>query len=144
MAAQEERVGEPADESEGRLPLDDVTHHGCIADPFELVNVPESLERAVNHFIDKPDGAVELGDASDKVLPDAEVAAFEGDEVAALEQSVHSTRSNDALGRKRGGFRMNTDIARQIEAQLDGCIDCGFDHNSRHEYYSSALKSNIP
>ena len=83
MAAQEERVGKPADESEGRLPLYDVTHRGCIADPFELVNVPESLERAVNHFIDKPDGAVELGNASDKALPDAEVAAFESDEVAA-------------------------------------------------------------
>jgi hypothetical protein len=144
MAAQEQRVGEPADQSEGRLPLDDVTHHGCISDAFELVNMPESLERAVNHFIDKPDRAVELGDASDEALFDAEVTPFEGDEIAALEQSVHSPRLNDALGRKRGGFRMNTDITREIEAQLNGCIHSGFDHNSRHEDYSSALKSNIP
>ena len=147
MAPQEQRVGEPADESEGRLPFDDVTHQSRIPDPFEFVNVPEPPERAVDHFIDKPHGAVELGNASDKALPDAEVTPFKGDEVAALEQPVHSPRFNDALGGKRGGFRMNTDITRQIEAQLDGCIDCGFDHNSRHTSscnYSSALKSNIP
>jgi hypothetical protein len=116
VAAQEQCIGESADESEGRLPLDDVTHQRRIPGPFELVNVPESLERAVNHFIDEADRAVELGYASDEALPDAEVTAFEGDKIAALEDSLRSARFNDAFGRKRGGFRMDTDIASKIEA----------------------------
>ena len=98
MAAQEQCIGEPADQSEGRLPLDDVTHQRRIPGPFELVNVPESLERAMNHFIDKAIGTVELGDASDEPLSDTEVTAFEGNEIAALEQSLHSARFNDAFG----------------------------------------------
>ena len=79
------------------------------------MNVPQSLERAVNHFIDEADRAVELGYASDEALPDAEVTAFEGDKIAALEDSLRSARFNDAFGRKRRGFRMDTDIASKIE-----------------------------
>jgi hypothetical protein len=98
VAAQEQLIGEHSDQSERRLPFDDVTHQRRIPDRFELVNVPESLERAMNHFIDKAIGTVELGDASDEALPDAEVTAFKRDKVAALEQSLHSARLNDAFG----------------------------------------------
>lgn len=115
VAAQEERIGEPADQSEGRLPLDDVTHQRRIPGPFELVNVPESLERAVNHFIDEAVGTLELGYAGDEALPYAEVTAFEGDKIAALEQSLRSARLNDALGRECRRFGMGTDVAGKIE-----------------------------
>ena len=80
------------------------------------MNVPESLERAMNHFIDEADRTVELSDASDEPLSDAEVTAFEGNEIAALEEALHSPRFNDAFGRKRGGLRMNVDITGKIEA----------------------------
>jgi hypothetical protein len=116
VAAQEQDIGEPADESEGRLPLDDVTHQRRIPDPFELVNVPEPLERAVNHFIDEAARAVELGDASDEALPDPEVTAFEGDEIAMLEQALCPAGFNDAFGRESSRFRVSVNIASKIEA----------------------------
>lgn len=115
MAAQEERIGEPADRSEGRLPVDDVTHQCHVPNPFELVNVPESLERAVNHFIDEAIGTVEFGYAGDEALPYAEVTALEGDKIAALEQSLRSSRLNDALGRECRRFGMCSDVAGKIE-----------------------------
>jgi hypothetical protein len=115
VAAQEERIGEDPDQSERRLPLDDVTHQCHVPDPFELVNVPESLERAVNHFIDEAMGTVELGYAGGEALPDAEVTAFEGDKIAALEQSLRSSWLNDTLGRECRRFGMYSDVAGKIE-----------------------------
>ena len=53
---------------------------------------------------------------SDEALSDAEVTTFEGDKIAALEDSLRSARFNDAFGRKRRGFRMDTDIESKIEA----------------------------
>ena len=141
VATQEERIGDPANDPERRFPLEGVVHEGCAVAGFELVNVAETLERAVNHFIHEAGGAVDLGYASDESLSDTEVAAFKRDEVAKFEQALCSARLDHAFGRECSRFGVSAHITRDIEAQLDRRMDPGFDNDRWHH---SAVAESIP
>ena len=132
VAAQEQTVEETADHSKRRFPFERVAHGGDAVRKLECVNVPQPFERALNHFVVESPRTVEGGDPGDEALLEAKVAAFEGDQIAELEQARGSPRRDDSLGRKRGGLRMHTDISREIEAKLNGRAEFCFDDDASH------------
>jgi hypothetical protein len=132
VTTQEEKVGETTNKTEGRFPLEGIAHSSYAIFKFEFVHVPEPFERALNHFIDESLRPIKRGDSRDKALRDAQVAAFESDDIADFKQAMCSTRFNDALRREDGRLGMGIYIAREIEAQLDGRADSSFNDDHSH------------
>jgi hypothetical protein len=49
---------------------------------LKLVDVPQPLESAVDHFVDESAGPFEFYDSSSEALSNAEVTALEGEDIA--------------------------------------------------------------
>ena len=81
----------------------------------------------MDHLVVKTVRPVERGDARDEALLDAEVPAFEGDQVAEFEQAFGSAGWDDSFRRKRRRFAMGAHVTGEIETEFDRRVDCGFD-----------------
>jgi len=100
------------------------------------MEVAQPLERTFDHLIVEAMRSLEHRDARDEALPDAKVAAFEGDQVAELEQAFGAPRRDHPFRRKRRRFAMGVHIAGEVEAEFDGRADFGFDDDRGHELRS--------
>jgi hypothetical protein len=97
VTTQEEKVGETTNKTEGRFPLKGIAHSSYSIFKFEFVHVPEPFERALNHLIDESLWPIECSDSRHEALLHSEVSALECDDIADFEQTMCSTRFNDAL-----------------------------------------------
>ncbi|HYT57380.1 MAG TPA: hypothetical protein VEQ38_21965 [Verrucomicrobiae bacterium] len=97
VATHEEQIRQATENSQWSFPLERVSHDGRSVCEFEFVHMPESFERALDHFIDEPVWPIERRDPADESLRDTKVAAFEGDNVADFKQPLCSARLNYAL-----------------------------------------------
>lgn len=105
--------------------------------------VPQPRERTAHHLVHETVGRIHLNDAGDECLPHAEVAPLERHEIAELQQPLGTTRRKQPLAGKCGGLDVRADVARQVEAALDGNGDYGFDDDLTHESFSVAVRLKI-
>ena len=74
-------------ETERRLPLQDVAHESLIAAWLKFVNVPQARERSAHHLIDEAPGPIDFNDPRRESLANSEVAALKCDEIAELQHT---------------------------------------------------------
>ncbi len=129
VALQKQRVGEPADHAQRRFPRQHIAHDGLSIVNFEFMNMTQGFERSARHFIHEPMRPFQLGDFCSEPLSQAEVASFEGDQIAKLEKAIHAPRLDKPLTAEGRALRVCADVASQIEASLDGSVDDRLDAN---------------
>lgn len=131
MAAKHENVRELAKKAKGSLPCHGVAHQRAAAVRMELVQVIEGLERAPDHLVGKEMRWLHPNDASMKLLPNAQMAGFENDEVSEVQGSRDdSGRVRPFLGKCRGR-EMDRNVSGQVETALPGRADAGFEDECR-------------
>ena len=131
MPHDEERVGGAAEETEGGAPGDDVAHHGDVALDEELMDVAQLAERNAHALVDVAPRRIHLRDPHRDPLPHAEMAAFEGEEIAELEEAEGAPWLDDALAGEGGRGGVRADVAREIEDALERRGDARFDDDRR-------------
>ena len=102
VAAQEKVVGKATHYPPKRFPFKGVAHGGYPAVKFEFVNMTQPFETTSDHLVVEALGPFEHSNSRAEALFDAKVAAFEGDQIAKLEQPLGAAWLNDSLGGECG------------------------------------------
>ena len=98
----------------------------------KLVDVMQLPQRAAHALVDVAPRRVHLRDPHRHPLAHAEVAAFEREQIAELEEAARPPRLDDPLAGERGRLGVRIDVAGEIEDAIARGGDARLDRDQRH------------
>jgi hypothetical protein len=137
VAREERRFGDPAEQTERRLEVEDVAHDrpaGAVR--HEPVIVVDSPERPRHHRVAEVARPLERSDPARQPLPNAEVRRLPGDTLSKANQARRDARDR-SLSTRTKRVLVEVDAARQVEAALDRRSDVRNQFDNGHARHTT-------